>query len=82
MICCLHELPVKGEHIISKMVITNRGKETAPIGFGLHPWFLLDHEPEKWTLQLRFTRMGTDTRANANRTADPLQIRRSPKESI
>ncbi len=38
--------------LIQKLAITNRGKETAPIGFGLHPWFLLDHEPEKWTLQL------------------------------
>lgn len=38
--------------LVQTVSITNRGKAAAPVGFGSHPWYLLDHEPEKWNLQL------------------------------
>ncbi|RBW70793.1 aldose 1-epimerase [Bacillus taeanensis] len=41
-----------GSKLTQKVSITNRGKVTAPVGFGLHPWFRIDHEPQKWTLKL------------------------------
>ncbi|TVY09442.1 aldose 1-epimerase [Paenibacillus cremeus] len=31
---------------------TNHGETSAPFGYGLHTWFLLDGEPDKWTLQV------------------------------
>ncbi|MDF2959288.1 MAG: aldose 1-epimerase [Paenibacillus sp.] len=31
---------------------TNKGVDTAPFGYGLHTWFLLDGKPENWKLQL------------------------------
>jgi aldose 1-epimerase len=34
------------------MTIENQGDSPAPFGLGLHTWFLLDGEPEKWSLQL------------------------------
>lgn len=43
---------LRGSTLVQIVSITNRGKATAPVGFGSHPWFLLDHEPEEWTLQL------------------------------
>lgn len=38
--------------LTQKVSITNRGTVTAPVGFGLHPWFCIDHEPEKWMIKL------------------------------
>ncbi|MFC5649515.1 hypothetical protein ACFPYJ_10290 [Paenibacillus solisilvae] len=43
---------LKESRLTQYVSITNQGHLTAPIGFGLHPWFLLDHSPEKWMLTL------------------------------
>jgi aldose 1-epimerase len=43
---------LSGSSVAQKLKATNRGSESAPFGFGLHTWFLLDGEPEKWTLEL------------------------------
>ncbi|WP_332697013.1 aldose 1-epimerase [Halalkalibacter lacteus] len=43
---------LKGSTLTQKVSITNRGVVTAPVGFGLHPWFCIDHEPEKWMFKL------------------------------
>lgn len=43
---------LNGSTLTQKVSITNRGIVTAPVGFGLHPWFCLDHEPEKWMFKL------------------------------
>ncbi|MCR8632840.1 aldose 1-epimerase [Paenibacillus radicis (ex Xue et al. 2023)] len=41
-----------GSELIHSLKATNRGTETAPFGYGLHTWFLLDGKPESWKLQL------------------------------
>ncbi len=43
---------LKGSSLVQKLAVTNEGDATAPIGYGLHTWFLLGGEPDRWTLQL------------------------------
>lgn len=42
---------IRGASLIQTFTIRNASAEPAPFGFGLHTWFLLDGEPEAWTLQ-------------------------------
>ncbi|NOU95776.1 aldose 1-epimerase [Paenibacillus sp. LMG 31456] len=41
-----------GSNLSHSLKATNKGEETAPFGYGLHTWFLLDGKPESWKLQL------------------------------
>ena len=41
--------------LTQKLTVTNIGNQAAPYGFGTHTWFLIDHEPERWTLQVPVT---------------------------
>lgn len=43
---------LRGSTLRHLLKVTNRGQTSAPFGYGLHTWFLLDGEPENWTLQL------------------------------
>lgn len=43
---------LKQSTITQTFEFTNRSRETAPFGFGLHTWFRIDGEPEQWTLRL------------------------------
>ncbi|WP_010271293.1 aldose 1-epimerase [Paenibacillus senegalensis] len=43
---------LSGSALLQKVVVRNDSSKPAPFGFGLHTWFLLDHQPEKWQLQL------------------------------
>ncbi len=43
---------LKGASLNQTVTIQNRSESAAPVGFGLHTWFLLDGEPERWTLRL------------------------------
>ncbi|MEI7025364.1 aldose 1-epimerase [Paenibacillus sp. y28] len=43
---------LEGGTLTHRLTVTNRGQEAAPFGYGLHTWFMLDGEPEAWTLQL------------------------------
>ncbi|MDQ1912015.1 aldose 1-epimerase [Paenibacillus sp. GD4] len=43
---------LQGSTLLHKLKVTNQGSESAPFGYGLHTWFLLDGEPDKWKLQL------------------------------
>ena len=47
-ISCTYEL--RGNQLKQIVVIENQSKLAAPIGFGLHTWFLLDGEPQRWRL--------------------------------
>lgn len=38
--------------LTQKVRAINQGASPAPYGFGLHTWFLLDGQPEEWSLQL------------------------------
>jgi aldose 1-epimerase len=41
-----------GSTLVHKLKATNNGSTVAPFGYGLHTWFLLDHEPQSWTFEL------------------------------
>ncbi|TBL74016.1 aldose 1-epimerase [Paenibacillus thalictri] len=41
-----------GSSLIHSVKAINHGTDTAPFGYGLHTWFLLDGEPDKWTFRL------------------------------
>ncbi|UUZ90204.1 aldose 1-epimerase [Paenibacillus sp. P25] len=43
---------LQGSTPLHRLSVNNRGETAAPFGYGLHTWFLLDGEPERWTLQL------------------------------
>ncbi|WP_458121325.1 aldose epimerase family protein [Paenibacillus sp. Z6-24] len=45
-------LQLQGTSLMQRLKITNLGEHSAPFGFGLHTWFLLDGEPERWTLKI------------------------------
>ncbi|CAM3050538.1 aldose 1-epimerase [Paenibacillus sediminis] len=45
-------LKLQGSELEQSFKITNLGEHAAPFGLGLHTWFLLDGEPDKWTLTL------------------------------
>lgn len=38
--------------LTQKLTITNEGNQPAPYGFGTHTWLMIDHEPERWNLQV------------------------------
>jgi aldose 1-epimerase len=41
-----------GSTLTHKLKVTNIGDTKAPFGYGLHTWFVLDHEPQNWTFEL------------------------------
>ncbi|SFK79534.1 aldose 1-epimerase [Paenibacillus sp. 1_12] len=41
-----------GSRLTQTLKAANTGNNTAPFGYGLHTWFLLDGKPESWKLQL------------------------------
>jgi aldose 1-epimerase len=43
---------LQGSTLTHKLKVTNTGDTAAPFGYGLHTWFVLDHEPHNWTFQL------------------------------
>ncbi|TDF98644.1 aldose 1-epimerase [Paenibacillus piri] len=43
---------LKGGRLIHSLKALNKGGEAAPFGYGLHTWFVLDSQPERWKLQL------------------------------
>lgn len=43
---------LSGSSLLQKVVVRNDSSLPAPFGFGLHTWFLLDNQPEKWQLKL------------------------------
>lgn len=51
-----HELRVEcrydldGPRLLQTIKIENLSKSAAPVGFGLHTWFLIDGEPQRWKL--------------------------------
>ncbi|GIP31132.1 aldose 1-epimerase [Paenibacillus sp. J2TS4] len=53
-----HELTVemtyelRGSTLLQKVTARNSSEIPAPFGYGLHTWFLLDNEPDRWKLQL------------------------------
>ncbi|PYI50804.1 aldose 1-epimerase [Paenibacillus flagellatus] len=53
-----HDLTIRartelnGASFVQTFSFRNGSDEPAPFGFGLHTWFLLDGEPERWTLKL------------------------------
>ncbi|MGZ9585389.1 aldose epimerase family protein [Paenibacillus marinisediminis] len=46
------KLILVGGKLTQKLSITNVGEQAAPFGFGTHTWFLIDQEPERWTLKV------------------------------
>ncbi|WP_135553985.1 aldose 1-epimerase [Paenibacillus cymbidii] len=40
------------DSLVQHVAIRNLGNTAAPLGFGLHTWFMLDGEPEQWSLRL------------------------------
>lgn len=53
-----HELLIEmtyeltGSRLLQKVAVRNDSDLPAPFGFGLHTWFLLDHQPDQWELRL------------------------------
>jgi aldose 1-epimerase len=45
-------LRLQGASLTQSFKVTSLGQKSAPFGIGLHTWFLLDGEPEKWNLHL------------------------------
>jgi aldose 1-epimerase len=43
---------LSGGTLSHKLKVTNLGTTSAPFGYGLHTWFLLHGQPEKWSLQV------------------------------
>ncbi|SEC65412.1 aldose 1-epimerase [Paenibacillus sp. GP183] len=43
---------LSGSTLTHKLKATNAGNTKAPFGYGLHTWFLLDHEPQNWSFEL------------------------------
>jgi aldose 1-epimerase len=43
---------LSGSTLTHKLKVTNAGNTKAPFGYGLHTWFLLDHEPQNWSFEL------------------------------
>lgn len=41
-----------GSKLTQTLKAVNKGTDSAPFGYGLHTWFLLDGKPESWKLQL------------------------------
>jgi aldose 1-epimerase len=53
-----HDLTIEVTYTLSptglfqEVAATNHSALSAPFGFGVHTWFMLDGEPDKWTFQL------------------------------
>lgn len=45
-------LELRGSTLSQTLQVHNLGEHAAPFGFGLHTWFMIDGEPEKWKLEL------------------------------
>lgn len=45
-------LRLQGSSLKQTFKISHLGDQPAPFGLGLHTWFLLDGEPDQWTLKL------------------------------
>ncbi|MBP1905585.1 aldose 1-epimerase [Paenibacillus turicensis] len=45
-------LRLQGSVLTQSFKITHLGDKAVPIGLGLHTWFLLDGEPERWQIKL------------------------------
>lgn len=43
---------LQGSRFTQHLKVTNQGDQATPFGLGFHSWFLLDGEPEHWTLKL------------------------------
>jgi len=43
---------LEGATLVQKLAVTNRGREAAPFGYGLHTWFMIDGQPDQWKLRL------------------------------
>ena len=43
---------LQGAALSHRLNVRNKGSRPAPFGYGLHTWFLLNGEPDKWTLQV------------------------------
>ncbi|RAV14429.1 aldose 1-epimerase [Paenibacillus contaminans] len=43
---------LSGTTLVQRLRATNGSGKPAPFGYGVHTWFALDNEPEKWTLTL------------------------------
>ncbi|MCE5171547.1 aldose 1-epimerase [Paenibacillus profundus] len=43
---------LQGSTLSQHLTVTNIGGQAAPFGFGTHTWFLIDGEPNRWTLQV------------------------------
>ncbi|WP_079912669.1 aldose 1-epimerase [Paenibacillus sp. 32352] len=43
---------LEGSRLNQVLKVRNTGSTPAPFGYGLHTWFLLDGEPDKWKLTL------------------------------
>ncbi|WP_435922334.1 aldose 1-epimerase [Paenibacillus sp. DYY-L-2] len=48
-------LRLQGSSLKQTFKISHMGNSPAPFGLGLHTWFLLDGQPENWTLKLPVT---------------------------
>lgn len=46
------EYRLKGSSLVHTLRAINNSSKTAPFGYGLHTWFLLDHQPQQWTMTL------------------------------
>ena len=46
------ETALDGDSLVQTFTIRNLSETNAPIGFGLHTWFMLDATPDAWTLRL------------------------------
>lgn len=45
-------LTLRDSVLTQTLQVQNVGAQAAPFGFGLHTWFMIDGEPEKWTVQV------------------------------
>lgn len=43
---------LSGSKLTHKLEVTNVGEQAAPFGFGTHTWFMMDHEPDRWTVKV------------------------------
>ncbi|CAH8769116.1 aldose 1-epimerase [Paenibacillus dendritiformis] len=43
---------LQGGTLTQQLTVINQGEQSAPFGFGTHTWFLIDGEPNRWTMQV------------------------------
>ncbi len=51
-LCVEVHYEVEGRTLNQIVTIRNEGGAPAPVGFGLHTWFMIDGEPARWKLKL------------------------------